>query len=105
MKPKPKSAYFVQIIALLGLGLLASCSDADWPHIFGDNEVPPGVLAAPRDVVTPVEDETDLTWMRLGDVPSRPKDFTAPALIDQTKDEMNRGGEEATRIKQQAESR
>ena len=68
----------------------STMSNVRVPHIFGANEVPPDVISTPRLVETAPSDETQQeSWPRLGDVPSKPTNFTGPVLVTETKAEMN----------------
>ncbi len=83
---------------------LAGCESLDLPHVMGGNEVPPEVIAQPRVVTTPAPGSVENSpWMRLGDVPSAPRDFTSQTLIDQTAQEMRDDRTEAEKLKQQAD--
>lgn len=95
MKSNPKSAFITVMAGLALLGLLAGCEDMDLdltpPHVFGasNSEVPPEVLAEPRLVATPPANIAyDKTWPRLGDVPSKPNDFSSQDDIDTAMKEM-----------------
>src|ERR1700733_9212514 len=92
MKPKPKSALIKSVILALGLGGLAACdaiNNIQWPHVYGPNEVPADVLNEPRPITVPPPVPEDATYPRLGDVPSKPKNFTPQPQIDQTKQQMD----------------
>lgn len=87
----------------MGLFLLA-LAGCEGPHVFDANEVPMEVRTAPRVVTAPSPAEIESApWPRLGDVPSKPKDFTAPPLIDQTRIEMQNNRREAERLREGAE--
>ena len=88
MSSPSASVFFV--ISLMSVFLLAACGETDikLPKVFGDSEVPSEVLNAPRVVPAPPQATEARTWPRLGDVPSRPKDFTPQATIDAAKAEM-----------------
>ncbi len=81
-------------VSLLGLVFLIACSDEAMtlpkvPHVFSGNEVPPEVMNAPRVVPVPSpEHQANLPWLRLGDVPFRPKNFTPEPMIDASKLQM-----------------
>ncbi|MDX2027799.1 MAG: hypothetical protein SFW62_04115 [Alphaproteobacteria bacterium] len=101
MENQQKSSCISAIWAGIFLILLGGC---DGPHIFDGNEVPLELRTAPRVVTTPSPEEIENTsWPRLGDVPSKPKNFTAQPLVDQTRLEMQNNRAEAERLRQQAE--
>ncbi len=85
------------LLALFGAVLtlaVAGCGLEDKvhvPHMFGGNEVPPEIMAEPRVVPTPSQDQilrAQETWPRLGDVPSMPKNFTPQPVINASKIQM-----------------
>ncbi|MBV8549102.1 MAG: hypothetical protein JO126_06570 [Alphaproteobacteria bacterium] len=77
---------FFCVLAIAGF---AGCSSDNMPHVFRDNDVPDAVLQQPRLVAAPTQEELDTkTWLRLGDVPSKPTDFTAAADIEKHKQDM-----------------
>jgi hypothetical protein len=87
------------------LMVAAGCDSIELPHVFSGNEVPPEVMAEPRVVETPAPGAVQTApWMRLGDVPSKPGDFTSDALILQTKQEMMNDRNDAERLKQAADN-
>ena len=74
------------------------------PHMFGGNEVPPDVMAAPRAVAAPsAELQADTTYPRLGDIPAKPKDFPPPQALDLIKRDLARDRAEGNALKQQYE--
>jgi hypothetical protein len=81
--------------------LLASCGDSgvELPRVFG-NEVPPDVLNEPRAVPSAPLPSNPENWPLLGDVPSRPKDFTPQPVIDAAKTQME-GDRDADTLLQQ----
>jgi hypothetical protein len=95
------------LYAALFLLLLAGCEQVEQvelPHVFSGNEVPPEVMSQPRVVtVPPPRAAQNDTWMRLGDVPAAPKNFTPAPMIEQTKQEMKDDRAEADQLKQAAD--
>ena len=90
------------ILCLVACGLV---DDADIPHVFGPNEVPPEALAEPRLVpVPPAPDPRHPAWPRLGDVPSKPEDFSSPAAIARTFQQMENDRAEAQAQKQEIDN-
>ncbi|MFY9287151.1 MAG: hypothetical protein WAO98_01490 [Alphaproteobacteria bacterium] len=98
MKIKLKSAFIAQI-AMLFVALSLTCCSSNktaatdegiqFPKIFGGSEVPDEILNAPRVVETPPpRDLSEVPWPRLGDVPSKPTDFSPQPVIDQAIAEM-----------------
>lgn len=72
---------------LLVAGLLNGCEGVHTPHLLKPNEVPDDVLAAPRTVAEPpTNPAAEYPWPRLGDVPSKPKDFFPKDIADTVKD-------------------
>jgi hypothetical protein len=91
MIPLPSPIALRNIFAGLILLTAVGCSDSDitLPHVISGNEVPPEVLAEPRLVpVPPPADSDNAVWPRLGDVPSKPKNFTPQNLIDASKEQL-----------------
>ena len=94
MKLRRESAFIRGLAAGFLLLVLAACEDTDMtdislPHVFGDNEVPADVAHEPRKVAIPAAGAIEnATSPRLGDVPSKPKDFTPVPMIYQTMEEM-----------------
>jgi hypothetical protein len=88
MKPKEISASIKAILVGAAFSLMG-CDQVSLPHVWGPNEVPPEVVAAPTplDMPPPAERQTG-QWMRLGDIPSRPKDFPTPSDINAAKQGM-----------------
>ena len=78
MERLPKSAAISGLL-LAALAGLAGC--------YSSNEVPQNVLDEPR-AVSPPPPASNPSWPRLGDVPSKPKDFPPPAAVDQAKQQM-----------------
>jgi hypothetical protein len=104
MKFKRKSAFIMWAAGCFFSLILSACSylGIDAPHIVGDNEVPPAMLKAPRLVATPsADDVANQSWPRLGDVPSKPNDFSSQQSINQTRAQMERDRAEAHIIEQQ----
>jgi hypothetical protein len=89
------------LIALCLLGL-ASCSDTDVkvPKVFGGSEVPPEVLNEPRVVPVPPPAPEQRVWPLLGDVPSRPRDFTPQPTINAAKAQMENDRDQAEQMQQ-----
>ncbi|MDE1901465.1 MAG: hypothetical protein KGI37_07470 [Alphaproteobacteria bacterium] len=72
-------------IALLALCGLTGCAALGIPDIFAPDQVPQSARDEPQIVVAkPVAPDTP--WPRLGDVPSKPKDFSTKPVYD---NEMN----------------
>ncbi|MDP9128331.1 MAG: hypothetical protein M3N08_08755 [Pseudomonadota bacterium] len=89
------------ILGTLTLSTLTGCGQAGLPYVFSGNEVPPSVVNEPRDVERPAPGATEnATWMRLGDVPAMPKDFTAAPLIAQSKLQMINDRAQAEQLKE-----
>jgi hypothetical protein len=100
MKHKSKSAFLTVFSFVLAVLALTACDSIKWPHVYGPDEVPQEVKDAPRKVNLPPPTEADETYPRLGDVPSRPKDFASPSAIDKTKREMEGERQKAGQILQ-----
>lgn len=88
------------IVSLACFFLLVGCESIYVPKIFGEDEVPPEVKAQPRlvEVAPPASDQDK--WPRLGDVPSKPKDFSTKSEYDQSMDRLledRQASEEAKR--------
>lgn len=84
---------------------LAACDSNDLPHVFSGNEVPDDVANEPRVVEKPAPGMAESQpWMRLGDVPSKPSDFTSPVLIQQTRQQMLNERTQAEQLKQAADN-
>jgi len=94
-------SYPLRSALILAALSLAACADSsvNLPHVFEGNEVPPEVVAAPR-VVPQAAPINRAVWPRLGDVPSKPKDFTPQSVIDAAKDEMANDRDDALRLQQ-----
>jgi hypothetical protein len=91
------------LVAGLFLFALLGCDSKDLPHVFSGNEVPPEVMAEPRAVtVPPPAAVQNQSWMRLGDVPSMPKNFTPEDQIEQSKQQLVNDGVVAGELRQQA---
>ncbi len=92
MKFAMKSALIKLTVAGLCLWLPMACTDDGTPkvpHVFGSNEVPPDILNEPRLVTSAAPNASaKAAWPLLGNVPSKPKDFTPLPMIDQTKGEL-----------------
>jgi len=80
---------------------LAGCDSINWPHIYGPDEIPQSVRDEPRAVPSPPPEPSDESYPRLGDVPSKPKDFTPAAEIDQTKQQMENDRVEGEALRRQ----
>jgi hypothetical protein len=81
------------VFITLGVGLfLAGCADngpSTVPHVFRGIEVPQDVLDEPRIVQTPpAKDISQQHYPRLGDVPSKPNNFTPRPVLNQAVDEL-----------------
>jgi hypothetical protein len=73
------------------------------PHVFSGDEVPEGAINAPRLVAGPTPEEAaDQTWPRLGDVPSKPDDFSTPTNINQSMTEMETARADAAISREQS---
>jgi hypothetical protein len=73
------------------------------PHVVGDNEVPEGAINAPRLVAQPTpEDQANQSWPRLGDVPSKPNDFSTPGAISQSVTDMENSRTVAATVRQRS---
>jgi len=103
MKHKRKSSPIKPLLALIWALGLGGCSAVQWPHAFGGNEVPQSVVEAPSPIERPPPKPTDSGWLLLGNVPSRPKDFTPPAVSGQIMQQMINQREQAQKIQQQLE--
>lgn len=107
MKSKLKSVF---IIALWGgfLAFFVSACGADdikMPNVFSGSEVPREVLDAPRLVAKPTETDLNLVpWPRLGDVPSKPNDFSPKPVLDQAVSEMHHERDENEHIRNDYEN-
>src|SRR5262249_30577579 len=87
------------ILLMAALCGITGCSSL--PHVFGDSEVPEGALNAPRLVARPSQQEAEeQTWPRLGDVPSKPNDFSTPSMINRSMTEMENGRAAAANVRQ-----
>ncbi len=75
------------MIPVMSFFLLAGCESLGIPNIFGEDEVPEEVKARPSVLAPPVFAKQQ-TWPRLGDVPSKPKDFTQPQNYNKSMDEL-----------------
>jgi hypothetical protein len=107
MKANRKSALIRALAlsaAMLALNACDSFEKIDWPHVYGPNEVPESVVSEPRAVATLPPLPHDTTYPRLGDVPLRPKNFSTPAMIDQTKQDMDAQRYQADEMKVEYES-
>jgi hypothetical protein len=91
------SAFFIAITLLL-----AGCGSVEWPHVYGPDEVPQSVRNEPRPVPPAPPVPPDATYPLLGNVPTHPKDFTPPATINQTKQQMEDDKAEAQVFREQA---
>jgi hypothetical protein len=101
MKYQLKSAKIKSLLMLACLVGLAACEQTNniqWPHVFNGNEVPPDVANAPSAVTVDPPNPNE-TWPRLGDVPSKPNDFSSPLVIQQTKRDMQTDRQQAETIK------
>jgi hypothetical protein len=94
------AAFSIKITMALIVLSLASCGDARLPKVFGGSEVPSEVLNEPRAVPAPPPQTGPTVWPRLGDVPSKPKDFTPQLTIDAAKQEMQNDRADAERLQQ-----
>jgi hypothetical protein len=95
------SFFSVRVLLIAGLLALAACSDVKLPKVFGDSEVPDEVLKAPRVVPVPMTPQDgDRQWPLLGNVPSRPHDFTPQETIDAAKGEMQNNRDDAERMQE-----
>ena len=81
--------------------LLVGCSAIGLPDLTRHDEVPDEVKALPRQVSIPTEDEGQ-GWPRLGDIPSKPKDFPTPTVYKQHMEEMEFHRSEAEEAKRRA---
>ena len=101
MKSNLKSASIPWFLCSFFVISLTACSDqnAKMPDVFSGIEVPDDVLNEPRLVAAPTQaDLANKSYPRLGDVPSKPTDFSKPDVIDRERDEMvseRKAGQEA----------
>jgi len=102
MKRNPKSAPLQLLLMALCLSGLAACEKFAWPHVYGPNEVPASIQNEPRPFadVTPVVPGQD--YPLLGNVPSKPKNFTPAPVIDKTKQQMEDDRTQAEIMKEKA---
>jgi hypothetical protein len=101
MKKKSPTFFAKNILLAAALCGIAGCSSM--PHVFGGDEVPEGALNAPRVVEKPTpEAEANQIWPRLGDVPSKPDDFSTPGAINQSMTEMESDRTAAATIRDQS---
>ena len=98
-----KSSRLTALLAGAVLLGLAGCEDFRAPRIFDETEVPPEILSAPRLVAAPSAPGSDSGWPRLGDVPSKPDDFTPHPLAEQSIQQMQDYRIEAETLKDRAE--
>ncbi len=89
------------IVPLLSFFLLAGCDSIHVPNLFGHDEVPDEVKAQPRLVETPPPSLDEINWPRLGDVPFKPRNFSAKALYDRSMEELESERVEAETIKRE----
>ena len=82
--------------------LLTGCDSLRLPQIFEHDEVPVEIKAAPRLVETPPPSTGDEEWPRLGDVPAKPKDFSAKPVYERHMNELESDRADAERIKKEA---
>jgi len=76
------------IVVLASFFLLCGCESIYIPNFFGDDEVPDEVKEQPRFVEIPMTEEEAKTWPRLGDVPSKPKDFSPKPVYEKSMDDL-----------------
>lgn len=90
MKLFRRPALLIKFTGMVLLLFFASCTDgSDLSDFLGEDDMPASVLAQPRVVSVPTAEAlADKTYPRLGDVPSKPKDFTAQPTIDATMREL-----------------
>ena len=70
--------------------------------VFNTTDVPEDVLQLPRVVTTPAQEKiADASWMRLGDVPSKPNNFPPSPVIEQAIREMQFDRAQGQKISQQ----
>ncbi len=81
---------------------LAACQDLGirTPKVFNGIEVPDDTLNEPRVVPVPPPPPEQRVYPRLGDVPSKPKDFTPQPTINATKQEMDEDRSEARQMQE-----
>ena len=95
----------ILLLSTFVVASLAGCDRANTPQIFG-SEVPEGALNAPRLVAVP-SSSPKTSWPRLGDVPSKPTDFSPPAAIGaasaKLQDDRAEGEELRARVEQETE--
>ncbi len=101
MKPALKSALINGLFAALCLGL-GACDRINWPRVYGPDEVPQAVRDEPRAIETLPPVSKDETYIRLGEVPSKPKDFSSPTTINKTKQQLEDDKSEAQVFKDEA---
>jgi hypothetical protein len=107
MKSMSKSVFITGAAAGLLLLILAACSDTDitLPEVFGGSEVPAESLNEPRLVAQPEPNTlTDKSWPRLGDVPSKPTNFSSHEAIQKTMQEMEDDRAEGRQLKDEYEN-
>ncbi len=107
MKSKSKSAFIKGLTAVLLALSLAACDDLDikTPEVFGGTEIPPDALSEPRLVAQPEPNTvTDQSWPRLGDVPSKPTNFSSKEAIQQSMQQMEDGRAEGRRLNEEYEN-
>lgn len=86
-----KANFFQTFLGLACLSFVAACSEQNGmtSHVFGDSDVPRDVLQQPRLVAAPTQEEMQTKdWLRLGDVPSKPQDFSSAEDIQKKKEAM-----------------
>jgi hypothetical protein len=92
------------IAALLIILPLVACESLGIRNLLADDQVPQAVKDEPRVVVSPPAAEEKPQWPRLGDVPSKPKDFSPKPVYDHYMDELAYDRDDAQATKKEIES-
>lgn len=80
--------------------LTVGCDTLGLPDLTRHDEVPDEVKAMPRQVTIPAETEYE-DWPRLGDIPSKPKNFPPKAEYNHYMDELQHHRAEADALKKE----
>lgn len=92
------SASLIMTVLLIILPL-AACESLKVPKFFADDQVPQLIKDEPRLVSSPLPTTEKQSWPRLGDVPSKPKDFSTKPVYDHDMDELAADREDAQATK------
>ncbi|MDD4616816.1 MAG: hypothetical protein PHW76_06875 [Alphaproteobacteria bacterium] len=87
------------MIPLASFFLLAGCDALGLPNIFGEDDVPQEVKQQSRAVLAPPVFAGQQSWPRLGDVPSKPKDFISKEDANKSMDELEVQRSESETVK------